>query len=373
MRRSVPILTVIMALCWAHSASAQSKEATYYERLEYDPGTGEWKEIAPPIPGTEAGDLAIARSLLARGEFEGARKAFAAWFKAYPASELRHEALFYAAETEVSSEDAKRKTGDLIQAYKWLEELLEAWPGTELADRSMRKELIIAEMLLFKDRKVRKLKGILWLSGEDEAHDIINRLTDYWAPNTPLAEQALRVKADYHFINAEFEEAELAYSRLMREYPRGKYHKVSMLRSGQSALARFPGVEFDDADLLEAESYFQEFQRTYPQSAGEYQIPQTLDRIQESLAQKEFTIAQFYERLRKIDAAAFYYRFVVRTYPDTTWAAQAEGRLVALGARDAPPMPLIEDDETNIKSPPDQGAAPDSNAGAESSGDPADE
>lgn len=356
------IRMLVLAFCTAVAFSpaitlAQAGDQAYYERLEFDPETGEWRELAPPIPGTDGGDLALARSLLARGEFKEARKAFEKWFKTWPDSDLRAEALFYAAETEVSYEDADRKSGDLIKAYEWLEELLEAWPGTELADRAMRKELIIAEMLLFKDRKVRKLKGMLWLSGEDEAIDMLNRLTDYWAPNTPLAEQALRVKADYHFINGEYEEAELAYARLMREYERGKHRKVAMLRAGQSALARFPGVEFDDADLLEAEVYFNDFRRNYPQEAAEYQVPQTLDRITESLAQKEYTVGRFYERIRKVDAAAFYYRYVVATFPGTTWAGQAEGRLVALGARDVAPA-VYEDDLDDEAAAPESASQP---------------
>jgi len=328
------IVTCTLLAALAAPGFAQDKDETYYERLEYDPDSGEWKEIPPPIPGTEAGDLALARSLLARGEYDAARAAFKDWFKKYPNSTLYNEALFYAAETEVSAEDADDKNGDLIQAYEWLEELLEASRGTDLADRAIRKELIIAEMLLFKDRKVRKLKGTIWLSGEDEALDMLNRVADMWAPDTPLAEQALRIKADYHFLTGEYEEAETNYARLMRDFPRGRYHKVAMLRSGQSALARFPGVEYDEADLLEAEVYFRDFQREYPQEAAEYQIPQTLDRLTESLAQKEYTVGRFYERVKKIDAAAFYYRYVARAFPHTTWAAEAEGRLVALGATD---------------------------------------
>ncbi len=345
-RSRIPMIA-LSALLWPAIALAQAaKDETYYERLEYDAETGEWLEIAPPIPGTEGGDLSLARSLLARGHFPEARKAFAEWFKAYPDSTLYPEALFYAAETEVSAEDAKPKSGDLMQAYKWLEELIESRPGTELSDRAIRKELIIAEMLLFKDRKQRKLKGVIWLKANEEALEMLNRVIDMWAPNSPIAEQGLRIKADYHYLNGEYEEAEQAYARLMREYPRGRYHKVAMLRSGQSALARFPGVEFDESDLLEAEVYFHDFQAAYPADAGEYQIPQTLDRITESLAWKEYTIAQFYERTRKIDAAAFYYRFVARTYPQTTWGAQAEGRLIALGATEERPMPeLVGPDE----------------------------
>ncbi len=338
MRRCLLSLSIFACVFMATaSADAQSKDDTFYERLEYDPETGEWREIPPPIPGTEGGDLALARSLLARGYYDDARKAFKQWLKMYPNSAYRPEALFYAAETEISAEDAKRKSGDLIKAYEWLEEMLQASQGTDLADRAIRKELIIAEMLLFKDRKAKKFKGMFWLSGKDEALDMLNRVADFWAPNSPIAEQALRIKADYHFVNGEYEEAEENYARLMREYPRGRYHKVSMLRSGQSALARFPGVDFDEADLLESENYFRDFQREYPREAAEYQVPQTLDRITESLAEKEYTVAKFYERTRKIDAAAYYYRSVVRSFPRTTWAAQAEGRLVALGAIEVRP------------------------------------
>ena len=314
------------------SAIADDTQETYQERLEYNPLTGEWVEIAPPIPGTEEGDLALARSLSARAEFKDARKAFKGWFETYPESANWPEALFYAAENEVSAEDAKPKKGDLIKAYEWLEELLDGWPGTELADRAIRKELIIAEMLLFKNRKQKIWKGMLWLSADEEALTMLDRIIDDRARDTPVAEQALRLKADYHYVNGEFEDAEEAYARLMRDFSRGRYSKFALLRAGEAALARFPGVEFDDADLLEAEVYLRDYQQKYPQEAGDNMIPQLLSRINESRAEKDFRVAQYYERVREIDAAVFYYRLVDRDWSATTWAAQAHQRLIDLGA-----------------------------------------
>ncbi|MBN2561415.1 MAG: outer membrane protein assembly factor BamD [Phycisphaerae bacterium] len=324
-------LTLIVMLGLGSVCLAGEDEETYHERLEFDAATGQWVPIAPPIPGTDAGELAMARSLLARGEYKKARKAFKDWFKAYPESPNWPEALFYAAETEVMAEDSKPKKGDLIKAYEWLEELLEDWPGTELADRAIRKEMIIAEMLLFKDRKQRVWRGLLWLSGKEEALQMLDRIIDDWARDTPVAEQALRLKGDYHYINGEFDEAELAYARLARDFPRGRYHKIAMLRSGESAFARFPGVEFDDADLLEAEVYFTDFQGRYPRDAAESGVPQRLNRIRESRAHKEYTIGRYYERTREVDAATYYYRLVEQNWPATTWAAEARNRLVALG------------------------------------------
>ncbi len=330
MVRAWPVVVVVIFGCATYCA-AQEDEA-YHERLEYDAATGQWVEIAPPIPGTEAGDLALARSLLARGEYKKARKAFKTWFKTYVDSAHWPEALFYAAETEILAEDAKPKRGNLMKAYDRLEELLGGWSGTEMADRAIRKEMIIAEMLLFKGRKQKIWKGMLWLSGKEEALEMLDRIIDDWARDTPVAEQALRLKGDYHYLNGEFDEAEMAYARLARDFPRGRYHKLAMLRSGQSAFARFPGIEFDSADLLEAEVYLTDFQDRYPRDAGEYGVPQQLNRIRETRAQKEYSIGRYYERTRAVDAAAFYYDLVVQTWPETTWAAEAGARLVALGA-----------------------------------------
>lgn len=348
MARIAPLLLWIAFL--SPSVARGQSDETYHERLEYDVSSGEWVTIAPPIPGTDDGDLALARTLLARGEYKAARKAFKLWFKMYEDSSFLPEALFYAAETEVLAEDAKPRGGDLMKAYRWLEELLGGWPGTELADRAVRKELIIAEMLLFKNRKQRLWGGLLWLSATDEALEMLDRIIDTWAPGTPVAEQALRRKADYHYDRGEFEEAEAAYARLTRDFPRGRYHKIAMLRSGQSAFARFPGVEFDEADLLEAEVYLKDFNSLYPRHAAENGVPQLLNRITESRAHKEYTIARYYERTRAIDAAAFYYRWIVERYPETTWAAEAYRRLVALGAIEPEsPAPIGEDAESSAE------------------------
>lgn len=336
---------MLVVLGIASYCAAGEDDEVYGERLEYNPATSEWVATAPPIPDTEEGDLALARRHLARGEYKRARKAFKKWLKAYPESPHRPEALFYAAETEISAEDAKPKRGHLMRAYNRLEELLEGWPGTDLADRAIRKEMIVAEMLLFKDRKQRLWGGMLWLSGEEEALEMLDRIIDVWARDTPLAEQALWLKGKHHYQEGNFDEAEMTYARLVRDFPRGQYHKLALLRSGESAFARFPGVAFDDADLLEAEVYLGDFQDRYPREAAQQGVPEKLSRIRGSRAHKEYTIGRYYERTRAIDAAAYYYRLVVENWPETTWAAEAQNRLIAMGAvaPDAEDVALFED------------------------------
>jgi outer membrane protein assembly factor BamD (BamD/ComL family) len=351
-------LTLVIMLAATANAPAQQEDQTYHERLQFNPATGEWVESAPPVPGTEEGDLALARSLLARGEYKKARKAFAEWMKVHPESVHWPEALFYAAETEVAAEELKPKQGHVIKAYRWLEELQQGWPGTELAERAIRKEMIIAELLLFKGRKQKIWGGVLWLSGKEEAIQMLDRIIDDYARGTPTAEQALRLKADYHYLNGEFEESELAYSRLVRDFPRGRYNKIAMLRSGQSALARFPGVEFDDADLLEAEVYLTDFQQRYPQEAADGGVPQIVSNVHESRAEKDYRVGQYYERTKSPDAAIFYYRQIEERWPATIWATEAHSRLIALGAMPLEVTPADLGGETPAISTDDSQAAP---------------
>ena len=327
------------------------EELIYQERLEFDPVTNQWVAIAPPIPGTEEGDLALARLYLARNDFKEARKAFKEWRQKYPDSPKWPEALFYSAETEIAADDAKPKGGDLVQAYKWLQEVITGWPGTELADRSLRKTLVIAEMLLFKNRKQKVWKGTFWLSGKEEALQMLDRVIDDYARETPIAEQALRLKADYFYQAGEFDEAEKAYARLMRDFPRGRYAKFALLRAGQSAFAQFPGVEFDDADLLEADVYLEDFDKKYPVDAQQNNVPELLTGIRDSRAEKDFRVAKYYERVRQIDAAAFYYRVVDQSYPGTPWAAQAHQRLIDIGVIPTDTQPVPVEDEIATSQP----------------------
>ena len=96
--RCIGLIVVFIVLAQPSVGIGQEEAEVYHERLEYDAATGKWIEIAPPIPGTDGGDLAIARFMLARGEYKKARKAFKLWFKMYPDSALRPQGLFYSAQ-----------------------------------------------------------------------------------------------------------------------------------------------------------------------------------------------------------------------------------------------------------------------------------
>ncbi len=330
--RKTVLLVATLCACATLLAKEDQEPERYAERLIYDPKTGEWLELAPPEPGTPEGDLEIARATLARAEnrhaLMRARNLLKKWIKVYYDSERYPEALFYYADSEF-------QLGNYMQAYETYERLLDEQKGTDLAQRVLRNEIVIAEVFL--SGRWRKIwGGLIRMPAKEEALDILERIATNRAPGTPFAEQAIKIKADYYYSRGEFTDAEQEYARLAREFPRSRYAQLALMRSAQASYASFPGVKFDDAALVEAEERFEQFRKKFPQLAQDENVPLLLEQIRNSRAQKEYTVGQYYERTKHTRAAAFYYRSVIKYWPDTTWAVLAQGRLENLGDVERP-------------------------------------
>lgn len=161
--------------------------------------------------------------------------------------------------------------------------------------------------------------------------------------DTPLAELAQKAKADYYYARGEFDLAQDEYATFAREYPRSRYHAYALLQSARSALASFPGIKFDDSGLIEAQERYTQFLQQYPDLAQQHGVSILLDEIAARRADKTYAIASFYDRTGQPGAARYYYRVTTQRWPGTPAAAQAEGRLAALGEPVAPgPAGLTE-------------------------------
>ena len=314
---------VLAAVSWSVVLAADDdRPPERAVKLEYDSSTGQWIELPPPIPGTEGGDLAIAQQRLTRGDIKKAGKLFEKWIEVYGAgSENYPVALFGLADCEFQLQN-------YYKSHELLRELLGVAEDRDLLERVVHREFVIAEVFLSgKRRKILKMK---LLKADDVALDILDDLSTNYR-GSDIAELAIKTKADYFFEKGEFGLAEDEYARLAREFPRSRYLRYARLRSAQAALANFPGTEFDDAALIEAEERFDHFRKEFPELAQQESVGLVLDDIRNQRAEKEFSIGQYYERTESLSAAVFYYFSTYNNWPDTHAAAKAERRLLELG------------------------------------------
>lgn len=299
-------------------ASAE-RPPRYPERMVFDPATGTWTQAPAPIPGTEEGDLQLAMIDLAENRPDQARTRLRRWLKKYKESERRPDAM-------IAMGDAQLALGNHMQAYRQYEKTLEQYPGLESEETVVRHEFSIGVAFL---AGVKQKVWIFRFPAHEEGLDILDKVV-LRAPGSMLAEDAIKSKADYFYRSGKFDLAETEYARLAQEFPRGRYPRLALLMSAHSALARFPGIPFDDAALLEARERFISFRERYPEFAEQENIASLIRRIDESLADKHLSIGNWYSRQKKPGAAVIYYQGVVKRWPDSAAAIQARQRLDAI-------------------------------------------
>ena len=342
-------LAVALLLCAAGAALAQDAGSgetlppprERAERLTWDEKTKTWLSTPEPKPGTEDGDLDVARRQLARAEYQDALKCLVAWIKKYGTDRPRYpEAVYLKAVAEL-------ETRDYRAAHDDFQILLNEFPGSPFAEDALESDFRVAEQYLAGKRR-KAWRGLLWVKDREGGIKILDDIILNY-PDTPLAELAQRTKADYYYGRGEYDVAEDEYATFSREYPRSRFHPYALLQSARAALASFAGIKFDDAGLVEAQERFTEFQKLYPVQSRDADVPISLEQIDSARAEKTLDIARFYEKTskyghqaRRRQAARFYYRATMERWPETAAAAEARGRLASLGEEVLVELPADE-------------------------------
>lgn len=299
---------------------AAAQEERFREREVLDPQSDEWVE-APHEPNDTADDvLSQARALLAERRPREAYRLLNKWIDAHPDHERYAEAVLLLGE-------ANFERRWYFQAYERFEEVAESTAG-ELFYQAVRRSMDVARAFLSGEKRV--IWRIFRIPAYDDGIEILDRVWER-VPGTRLGEQALKLKADYFFENGDMDLAQDEYLNLAREYPNGRYAQYALMRSAESAAAAFPGVKFDDRALLDSQERYEQIRALYPDLARRENVDERLEGIRQQRAEKDLYIARWYERTRQSGAAEFYYRLILRDWPDTLAAAEARSRLRAMG------------------------------------------
>jgi outer membrane protein assembly factor BamD (BamD/ComL family) len=292
------------------------------ETIELDPARREWVGQEPPVPGTPAGDLQLARALHSQGKHGQAKAAVRKWIKTYgPTDELYPEAVLLECNILIAQED-------YYKAHTRLQEFLNEFSGTQYQERALRAEFVIAESFL--KGKRRKFLGLPMLKADDTGLAILDDIVANY-PESGLAELATLTKANYYYENGDFAFAEQEYEYLVERFPRSRYGRRARFQAASAAQASFAGIDFDDAPLIEAEERFTRYLALYPNIAEQEGVGLLLADIAQTRAAKELSIGDYYRRTKHLRAARFYYQSTIDHWPESTAAIAARQRIEALG------------------------------------------
>ncbi len=168
-----------------------------------------------------------------------------------------------------------------------------------------------------------------------KAYDTI-RMHD---PTGRLADDSIMATANAHFGNGRYEDAAYYYDLLRKEYPRSEHQLQAHVLGLQSKLHVYQGSMYDGTPLDEAGEIAEQTLTQFRSELGPEQtrIAAVRDRIQEQKAERDWTVAQYYDGKKQYGHARVYYQYIIRDHPQTQVARAARARLEEI--RDRPDRP----------------------------------
>lgn len=250
-------------------------------------------------------------------------------------SALEQDALFMQGESSFFADD-------YVMANRAYEILLNRYSGTSQLDLVEARRFEIAQYWLDMKRqgaglaigdRSRPMTGL-----DKEARRILHRirLDD---PTGKLADDATLALGNAFMEAKRYSDAADTYEDLRRTYPGSQHQFLAHKFEIQARLAAYRGANYDGTDVIKSEQVLKSMLRQFPiESQNEQEfLAEKGGRIRHLLAERDWTIARYYEGRGENRAAGHYYNSVAQKYDDTEFAGKARDRIAALSG--LPPVP----------------------------------
>lgn len=286
---------------------------------------GRWVDVAAPTTKTVEVDQQLLRieQLIRNGQYTNARKSAVDWLKRNKESSLRDRGLYLMAESLYYY-------GDRIKAFYYLDELLDEHPASPLFYQSLERQYEIADGFL--NGYKRRFMLMPLFGADEEAVEMLYRIQQR-SPKSPIAEKALLRTADYYYASADYDLAEDAYRVYADSYPKSPYVPRVKLREAYANLAQFRGLRFDSTSVIDAKTQLQAIVQLYPDLAREENLAEVLERIDNTFARKLAVTGDFYRRTHQPRAAVYTYDYLLKYFPNTSEAPEAQKQRQAIQSR----------------------------------------
>ena len=240
-------------------------------------------------------------------------------------------------------EDARYMAGESYffidyydKANESYEKMLEDYPNSRYMDIVQQRRFTIADFWL-KDveKNPRHFLSFNFTNelfplrdNREEAIRIFDkiRLQD---PTGKLADDATMAAALSLIKQEEYERADVFLTDLRKTFASSEHQFMAHYLGIHTKLRSYEGAWYSGIVLDEAEKLVQRIRRQFPQEERKYR--QDVNRMHAEVrflkAEREWAMAEFYDRRDEIGAARIYYTSILHEYPDTPYAERALDRL----------------------------------------------
>jgi len=280
----------------------------------WTPGTNKWVNPKYTVKDTPQEQLDEARGFLETGDYEKAIRECRKLISHYPKSREAADAQFIIAESRFLE-------GDVVQAYKDFQTVIEKYPFNERSAEIVKRQFEIGNMLM--EGMYRRNKVIKTIVGGD--YDVIEIFRTV-IRNAPYGEHAAPAQYKIGLYLQEkgmYQEARDEFEKTMNDYPQSKWAKAAEYQIALSDAKRSTGPQYNQAVTRAAVEEFQDFVEENPQAELSQEAQAEIRRLREKEAENLFVIAGFYEKQRQYDAARIYYSSIIDQFPNSSRVPEA--------------------------------------------------
>ena len=290
----------------------------------FEPGKG-WQEANPsegaaPDVSTDAGQLQNAQVLWEAGKLKRCEEMCRSIIKQYKTGAVVEQTYVLLVKTEAALGKLKEAEKD---AATFRKKFPESGSASAMAD---------AEMDIMEQRA---------RSGDAKTLRRLEQMVDK-DPYGARADRAQLLAGNIYLHNKNYLKARDAYDVVLRAYPQSRYRVDAEFGKGKATYLANQGLMHDAGFYIEAEQILKGVLEQAPEYPARAEVEKYLKDIHNLLAERQFRVGRYYEGQHRREAAAVYYREVIKNYGDTSWAAKAKQALGKLGLSEPTAEPMKE-------------------------------
>jgi TolA-binding protein len=324
------------------TAEAQIEEPTGWDRFSAENLKKSFKKAIGKGPNQAVAQehYRNGQELYQAKDYKAAAEEFADAADRWPDSSLEENAMFMQAESLFFA-DRYSKACDVYG------ELMKKYVNTKHLDTCVHRQFAIADYWVKSDQANpqwaitpnlidRTLPLFGTHSNAIKAFDDV-RIND---PRGALADDAIMAAANAFFVRGRWSDADYYYGLLRNDYPKSDFQVQAHLLGLQCKLQLYQGPDYDGKALLEADELIDQMLYQFPRELSDERerLMVAKAEVRKQRAYREWHAAQFYEKGDYYGGARFHYNVLVKEFPGTDFAKQAEERLAQIAPEpDNPP------------------------------------
>ncbi len=272
--------------------------------------TGETSWVNPEQLTRETTDqrFKYAITLMIEREYVSAIGIFKGVIKDNPGTELAEESQLNIAKTYYL-------LGDYKNSFRAYEQFIDKDPTTRRLPEILDKEFQVGVSQMERD--------------ENGAIKVFERIIERNPLGFIAADSQVKIAECYYQLR-QFDLAEDSFMTVMENYPNSEWVPYAQFRIPYCKLSNIRVQERNYDLLAKSRDGFEIYLANNPQGALVGATNEIISEIDIKLAEREYETGMFYLRMKRPDAGFIYFESVTKNYPNSEWAALAEGKIKML-------------------------------------------